>query len=327
MKSDLDNVYVREKGHLKAILIENSQDREIKKALNKAGIDITSMPHNYLNDKDMSREYNIHFMDKCDFVIIEASNDDSFNTYVGFLYAIGKPIYVIANKDSDFSSEITKMVNEIIFYDKYDDLVCSFLEITKKFPRIILASQSAVRKQQLIDASIPFEIIVSNADETPDKAKSFRNQLADISKRKAMKVFEETSNRGLRLIIAADQNIVFGGVMYGKPKTIKDARSLITKMMDSEEIYAYTGNCVLLADEDNILQSINVTDVSRMSMDNISTEELEKYLADKKCLTYCGGISISNSKFIHLKEGRMSTARGMTLEYALEMMKNFKYNN
>ena len=52
-------------------------------------------------------------------------------------------------------------------------------------PCVILASKSAVRKQQLIDSSIPFEVIVSNADETPDESKSFRDQLAEISMRKA----------------------------------------------------------------------------------------------------------------------------------------------
>ena len=29
-----------------------------------------------------------------------------------------------------------------------------------------------------------------------------------------------------------------------------------------------------------------------------------------------------NSPFIHLKEGRLSTAQGMTIEYAKEMMAN-----
>lgn len=142
--------------------------------------------------------------------------------------------------------------------------------------------------------------------------------------RKAKTVFEKTIDRGLRLIIAADQNIVFDNVMYGKPKSIDDARNLIMKMMGSEEVYAYTGNSVLLAEGDTILQSINITDVARMSVDKITDDEFESYLANGKCLTYCGGISISNSNFIHLKEGRMSTARGMTLEYAKEMMSSLK---
>lgn len=185
---------------------------------------------------------------------------------------------------------------------------------------IILASKSAVRKQQLIDENIPFEVIVSNADETPDESKSFKNQLAEISMRKAKTVLEDTKDRGLRLIIAADQNIVFENIMYGKPKTIEEAHELINRMRGKEEIYAYTGNAVLLVEKDKILQSINITDVARLSVDNISDDEVVNYLKDGKCLSVCGGISINNCLFVHLKEGRMSTARGMTLEYAKEMM-------
>lgn len=184
------------------------------------------------------------------------------------------------------------------------------------------ASKSAVRKQQLIDNSIPFEVIVSNADETPDKSKSFKNQLAEISMRKAQTVFEMTKDRGVRLIIAGDQNIVFNGIMYGKPKTIAEARNLLSQMRGSEEVYAYTGNAVLLAENGKILQSINITDVARLSVDNISDEEMDNYLSDGTCLSICGGISINNALFVHLKEGCLSTAKGMTLEYAKEMMSN-----
>ena len=178
---------------------------------------------------------------------------------------------------------------------------------TNSLPSIILASKSIIRKQQLIDEGIPFEIIVSNADETPDNSKSFKNQ-----------------DRGLRLIIAADQNIVFNGGMYGKPKSIAEARNLLIQMRGSEEIYAYTGNCVLLAKNDTILQSINITDVARLSIDNISDEEMDNYLSDGTCLSFCGGISLSKALFLHLKEGRLSTAKGMTIEYAKEMMSNLE---
>lgn len=275
-----------------------------------------------IENKNILRDYNKHYLDRFDWVIIDANED--YKTYLGFCFAMDKPIYIIAREGDKIQEEISNMVDRIIFYEKPDDLVKPFLEINKNFPRIILASQSEVRKRQLIEESIPFEIIVSNADETPDESKNFRNQLADISMRKAMKVFDETLNRGFRLIIAADQNIVFEDVMYGKPKTLDEARLLIMKMMGSEEVYAYTGNAVLLAEGEDILQSINVTDVSRMSVDKITDDELEVYLSDGKCLTYCGGISISNSNFVHLKEGRMSTARGMTLEYAKELRKSLR---
>ena len=316
----MDNFYVRKEAYLNALVLSN--DLEVKKALEKARIEAVLKQDFDIENKNILRDYNKHYLDRFDWVIIDANED--YKTYLGFCFAMDKPIYIIAREGDKIQEEISNKVDRIIFYEKPDDLVKPFLEINKNFPRIILASQSEVRKRQLIEESIPFEIIVSNADETPDESKNFRNQLADISMRKAMKVFDETLDRGLRLIIAADQNIVFEDVMYGKPKTLDEARLLIMKMMGSEEVYAYTGNAVLLAEGEDILQSINVTDVSRMSVDNITDDELEIYLSDGKCLTYCGGISISNSNFVHLKEGRMSTARGMTLEYAKELRKSLR---
>lgn len=186
---------------------------------------------------------------------------------------------------------------------------------------IILASKSAVRKQQMMDAGIEFEVIVSDADETPNKTKSFRAQLAEIAMRKANVVLNETANRGLRLIIAADQNIVFNGKMYGKPANINDARELIKSMQGRDEIYAYTGNAVYIADRAEVLETTNITDISRLSMDKISDEELEDYLENHAPLTKCGGFSITDAPFVHLKEGRYSTACGMTIEIAQEMCK------
>ena len=197
-------------------------------------------------------------------------------------------------------------------------------KVASSFPSIILASSSIVRKQQLIDANIPFEIIISDADETPDESKTFKDQLAEISMRKAKTVFEMTKDRGLRLIIAADQNIVFNGNMYGKPKSIAEARNLLIQMRGSEEVYAYTGNSVLLAENYRILQSINITDTARLSIDNISDKEMDDYLSDGTCLSFCGGISLNSTLFVHLKEGRLSTAKGMTLEYAKEIMSNLE---
>ena len=304
----------------------------IESALNKAGIEITLMARDVEKwgnadipaGKTLMKDYAFPAMLQCDCNIIEFSEKGvGLGMNGGFCYASGKPIYVIAKTGSDISTTMANIATEIIFYDKPDDLIEPFTRIVNNFPRVILASQSVFRKQQLIDSSIPFEAIVSNVDETPDKTKSFKNQLAEISMRKAQKVLEMTKTRGLRLIVAADQNMVFNNVMYGKPKSISDARKLLIKMRGSEEIYFYTGNAVLLANNDKILQSINITDVARVSFDNISDEEIDNYLKDDICLSICGGIQM-NSPFIHLKEGRLSTVQGMTIEYAKEMMANLK---
>lgn len=188
---------------------------------------------------------------------------------------------------------------------------------------LILASKSAIRKKMLERSGIPFEIIVSNADETPDLSKSFGEQLKEISMKKAKVVFEATVDRGERIIVAADQNIVFNNVMYGKPKSLDEARKLIKSMEGNNNIYAYVGNSIIYANGNTIIKVINNYDISRMRMDNISDKELEDYLTNQKPLTKCGGISIVDAKFLHLEEGRMSTACGMTIEYLQDLLSTF----
>ena len=304
---------------------------EIEAALNKAGIEITLMARDVEKwgnadiptGKTLMKDYAFPAMLQCDCNIIEFSEKGvGLGMNGGFCYAKGKPIYVIAKTNSDISTTMANIATEIIFYDKPEDLIEPFKKIVKNFPRVILASKSIVRKQQMIDNSIPFEIMVSNADETPDISKSYKNQLAQIAMRKAKTVFEKTIDRGLRLIVAADQNIVFDNKIYKKPESLDEARNFLCQMRGSEEIYCYTGNAILLCEKDKILQSINITDTARVALDNISDEEIENYIHNSACLSFCGGLSIEYSNFVHLKEGRLSTAKGMTIEYAKEMMSN-----
>lgn len=184
---------------------------------------------------------------------------------------------------------------------------------------IILASKSGIRRKMMDGTGLKYEVIVSDADETPDLSKSFGEQLEEIALRKAQKVFEETKDRGERIIVAADQNIVFKDVMYGKPKTIDEARELLHQMKGSK-IYAYVGNAIIYADHDKMIKIINNFDIATMYMENVSDEVLEDYLKNNVPLTKCGGISISDASFLHLKYGRMSTAMGMTIEFFENML-------
>jgi septum formation protein len=273
--------------------------------------------------KTLMRDYAFPAMQQCDCNIIEFSEKGvGLGMNGGYCFAAGKPIYVIAKTGSDISTTMANIATEIIFYKKPADLIKPFQKIVENFPRIILASQSAVRRQLLIDRGIPFEVMVSNADETPDESKNYKDQLAEISMRKAMAVFEATKERGRRLILAGDQNIFFDGKIYGKPKSIDKARELLKRMRGSDEIYNYSGNAFILAEKDRILQSMNFVDTSRLGVDNISDEELEAYLATGVYAKLCGGISRQNALFVHLKEGRVSTADGLTIELAEELMKN-----
>lgn len=185
---------------------------------------------------------------------------------------------------------------------------------------LILASKSSIRKKMLEEAGLSFEVFVSNPDETPDLSKSFEEQLKEISLRKAQTVFEATINKGKRIIVSADQNIVFNNTMYGKPKDLDTARKLLASMQGNNNIYSYVGNSIIYADGNKIIKIINSCDIARMRMDNITNQQLEDYLANNNPLTKCGGINIVDTNFLHLEEGKMSTASGMTIEILQELL-------
>ena len=80
-------------------------------------------------------------------------------------------------------------------------------------PKIILASSSVQRKALLEELGLSFEIVVSNVDETPNEELSLTEQLNDISMRKALTVMNIVNETENHIIVAADQNIFFNGIM------------------------------------------------------------------------------------------------------------------
>lgn len=187
-------------------------------------------------------------------------------------------------------------------------------------PKVILASSSVQRKALLDELGIPFDIVVSNVDETPVKALSITEQMNDISMRKALAVMDMVKESEDHIIVSADQNIFFNGVMYGNPNTIEEARELIKRIQGSSEIYAYVGNTVLYVSNSTVIKHISECDIARLRMDYISDEELENYLATGSPLAKCGGINILNTPGLHLEAGKLCTAKGMTTDYLIDML-------
>lgn len=242
----------------------------------------------------------------------------------GFASALDKPIYVIAKTGSDISSTMKSVAREIIFYDNPEDLTPKFKEISKNFhiPPIILASQSEYRKKMLKETlgAIPFSVIASHSEEISFDSDEFDAQLKGIALQKALTVLNLTRHRGKRIIIGCDQNIVFNNTLIGKPKNMTEAYELLCSMQGSNQIYSHVANVIILADKDNILKQTAKHDIARMSMDKISEDELISFLEKGTALKCCGGFNISDAPFVHLEEGSMSTAMGMTTEFVKDFI-------
>ena len=142
--------------------------------------------------------------------------------------------------------------------------------------KIILASQSGVRKQILDKYNIDNEVIVSNVDEDEIK-KSLLAEGANpisISKNLAeIKSIKVSSKQPERLVLGADSVISLNEELINKPNSRAEAFEILKKLNNSKH-YLISSVCI----SKNGAMIWNHTDTSELKMRNLKNEELLQYL-------------------------------------------------
>ncbi len=142
--------------------------------------------------------------------------------------------------------------------------------------KIILASQSGVRKKILDKYKIDNEVMVSNVDEDEVKESLLAegaNPLT-ISKNLAeIKSIKVSSKNPDRLVLGADSVISLNGELINKPKNRAEA-FLILKKLNNSIHYLISSVCI----SKNGSMIWNYTDQSELKMKNINDASLTQYL-------------------------------------------------
>ncbi len=142
--------------------------------------------------------------------------------------------------------------------------------------KIILASKSGVRKQILNKYNIENEVMVSNVDEDEIKDSllaqganplTISKNLAEI---KSIKVSIKNPNR---LVLGADSVISLNDKLINKPKTRKEAFSILKELNNSIH-FLISSVCI----SKNGSMIWNYTDSSELKMKNLSDNLITKYL-------------------------------------------------
>ena len=114
--------------------------------------------------------------------------------------------------------------------------------------------------------------------------------------------------------------INFEGKMYGKPKSMDEARATI-KSFFGKNVKACVGNTIFEVDNGEIVKEICIVDEALLEVEMVSDEVLEEYLKNGNPFNKCGGINVKQTPFVKLVEGKMSTARGITVELLKDFLK------
>ena len=147
---------------------------------------------------------------------------------------------------------------------------------------VILASQSPRRRELLGLTGLDFIVRVADIDETMDERKPPVEEVARVSREKALAVTREPDD----VVIAADTIVVCEGEVLGKPKDAQDAFRMLS-MLSGRSHQVMTGMTVLRGDE-----IVTHTEVTKLRFRNLLPEEIRAYIAAGEPMDKAGAYGI-----------------------------------
>ena len=171
------------------------------------------------------------------------------------------------------------------------------------FMNLILASQSPRRKELLGLLGIDFEIRVADIDEAMDSAADPRDEVARVSRLKALAVPRQEDD----VVIAADTIVVCQGKILGKPKNEADAKQML-RLLSGRSHQVMTGMTVLRGQLETV-----VTEVTQIHFRPLSDKEIDRYIASGEPMDKAGayGIQGGAALFADQMEGDYYNVMGL----------------
>ena len=143
--------------------------------------------------------------------------------------------------------------------------------------KIILASKSKVRKEILDKNNIESDVMPSNVDEDIVKESLIKEKATPeiISKNLAELKANKVSIKKIdEIVLGADSVIDLNGELISKPETREEAMKILKKL-NGKSHFLISSVCV----SKNGSMIWNHTDKAKLSMKNLSDDELKNYLS------------------------------------------------
>ena len=147
---------------------------------------------------------------------------------------------------------------------------------------LILASQSPRRKELLALFGIPFTVRVADIDETMDPNGIARQEVARVSRCKALAVERKEDD----VVIAADTIVVCRGKILGKPRSPEEACKML-HLLSGRDHQVMTGVTVLRGDKEIVF-----TEVTDLHFRELSDAQIRRYVATGEPMDKAGSYGI-----------------------------------
>ena len=169
--------------------------------------------------------------------------------------------------------------------------------------QLILASASPRRKALLSLFGIPFTVRAADIDETMDPEKPPFDEVARVSRLKALAVRREEED----VVIAADTIVVCQGKVLGKPHSEAEAASML-RLLSGRDHQVMTGCTILFGN-----RAETFTEVTSLHFRPLSEKEIQKYVQSGEPMDKAGsyGIQGGAALFCEKLEGDYYNVMGL----------------
>lgn len=169
--------------------------------------------------------------------------------------------------------------------------------------QLILASASPRRKALLSLFGIPFTVRAADIDETMDPEKPPFDEVARVSRLKALAVRREEED----VVIAADTIVVCQGKVLGKPHSEDEAAAML-RLLSGRDHQVMTGCTILYGDK-----AETFTEVTSLHFRPLSEKEIQKYVQSGEPMDKAGayGIQGGAALFCEKLEGDYYNVMGL----------------
>ena len=188
--------------------------------------------------------------------------------------------------------------------------------------RIILASSSQRRQELMKLLDVPFEVMIKSVDETFDINQNIYEQSMEISKRKAMAIYQDIKEDVI--VIGSDTVVIYNNKIYGKPKDYNDAFRMIKEF--SNNTHEVLSSLCLLVRKDG-KEYVELTyDKCDVTIDEMSDDEIREWIESNDVYSKAGAYAIQEGfgKYIKSVSGDYFSIVGFPIHKLYNLLKKYK---
>lgn len=184
---------------------------------------------------------------------------------------------------------------------------------------LILASNSIRRAQLLGQIEIPYEIRVSNFDESTIQLDDPVELVQTLALMKAESI--DCASIETRIILSADTVVVLDNKILGKPSDANEAANYLSRLSGrTHEVY--TGVCLYRKSDNKKVVFYERTEVTMSVMD---AHDIAYYVSTKEPFDKAGayGIQGIGARFVEKINGDYNNVVGLPLNKVVDRLKGF----